>query len=176
MPDAKTFSTFKALLAHVFGSQARLASRLGIPYAEAALWYRTGRIPEAYWDAVAAAARADGLKGINRTLLRRLPSADGADTVAAIIALWPSQIALAHDLAVSVTTVNSWALRGSIPVAWWSGIIRSAQRHGIRDLSVARLHTIAVSHTSEPHGGRDQMRVVASVKTRRDAMQETETV
>jgi len=140
--DAHRVTTIKALL-DLFASTDQIAARLGVTYATVTEWHRLGRIPESHWDRFVTAARDAGIKGVSRNLLARLPSAKGVSTVAELLSLWPTIASLARDLGLHHSTVGSWAVRNSIPVERWSGVVMSARSHGIGHLTESRLQAIA---------------------------------
>jgi hypothetical protein len=47
-----------------------------------------------------------------------------------ILNLWPTMADLGRDLGLPYPTVAAWKQRGSIPVAYWRGIILAARRRG----------------------------------------------
>lgn len=144
MPDARCVTTIKALLG-LFASTDRIAALVGAPYTMVAGWERRGRVPRVFWGRLVAAARDSGIKGVSFSLLERLPSAKNVDTVAELFDLWPSLAALARDLELHHGTVRSWAVRNSIPVEHWAGVMMSAGSNGIRHLTEARLRTMATA-------------------------------
>jgi hypothetical protein len=72
-------------------------------------------------------------------------------SVGELFDLWPSMADLGRDLDLPYSTVAAWKQRGSIPVAYWRGIIDAARKRGHGkvngDLLVA-LHDIAPVVTS----------------------------
>jgi len=147
MPDAHRVTTFKALLS-LFASTDQIAARMGVSFTAVSDWYRRGRVPEEFWGRLITAARDAGVTGVSRSLLARLPSAKGADSVTDLFDLFPSVAALARDLGLNHATVRSWALRNNIPVEHWSGVLASARSHGIKHLTEARLRAISVAQAS----------------------------
>ena len=63
--------------------------------------------------------------------------------VADIIAAWPSAEDLARDLGLSGASVRSWKVRQSIPAEKWQGLLSSAQRRGIKGVSLELLADLA---------------------------------
>jgi hypothetical protein len=129
-------------LLDLWGDRARLAADLGCGFETVEDWYREGRIPERFWVSVVASARKRGIPGISVRLIASLPSALGAEDFREIIDLWPSQLALATDLRLPPASVRGWRYRNTIPAKWWTPLLESASKHGIRDLDYAILSLV----------------------------------
>jgi hypothetical protein len=61
----------------------------------------------------------------------------------AVIAAWPSISILASDLGRSYGTVHKWWQRDRIPSSDWGGLLRSAEQHGIANVTPALLIRLA---------------------------------
>jgi hypothetical protein len=64
-------------------------------------------------------------------------------TVAEVIAVWPTAAELARDLGVPYPTVAAWRQRGSIRPEYWHDIVRAAQRRGHPEITaelLVRIH------------------------------------
>jgi hypothetical protein len=68
-----------------------------------------------------------------------MPNARSVTTYRDLLGLWPSQDALAADLAVSFTAVNGWRRTGRVPREHWPGLVASARRRGITGVSLTML-------------------------------------
>jgi hypothetical protein len=71
-----------------------------------------------------------------------------------IMELWPTTADFGRDIGLPYPTVASWKQRGSIPVAYWRGIIRAARRRGHAEVTgdlLIELHEHGVG--DQPHGG-----------------------
>lgn len=51
--------------------------------------------------------------------------ATGIKTFRDVVALWPSNEAMASDVSVKPPTVAKWGQRDSIPAEYWSSILRT---------------------------------------------------
>lgn len=67
------------------------------------------------------------------------------ETHADIIALWPSTNALAEDLSAEGDAVRKWKARRSIPAEYWTAVVRSAKRRGIRGVTLKRLAVLCAA-------------------------------
>lgn len=56
-------------------------------------------------------------------------------SIEGILDLWPSVAKLGRDLGVPYATVAAWKQRGSIPVAYWRGLIDAARARGLREVT-----------------------------------------
>jgi hypothetical protein len=56
-----------------------------------------------------------------------------------LIESWPRQSLLAGDLGVPASTVANWKNRGTIPPAYWAGIVASARAHGVSGVTADKL-------------------------------------
>ena len=64
---------------------------------------------------------------------------------AEVIGLWPSVDELATDLDRKPNTVQQWKSRNRIPADEWHGLVRAAQRRGIKGVSADVLAQIAAA-------------------------------
>ncbi|MFZ2869866.1 carph-isopro domain-containing protein [Zavarzinia sp.] len=77
----------------------------------------------------------------------------GMESVASIIALWPSAEEFARDLGELGVTVRQWRRRGAIPPRHWNGIARAAQRRGLPGITIQCLADIAAAGPSRVADG-----------------------
>lgn len=68
-------------------------------------------------------------------------------TVANVIAAWPSMAELARDLDVPYTTVAAWKQRGLIRSEYWYDIVQAARRRGHPEITAELLASI---HARKP--------------------------
>jgi hypothetical protein len=64
-------------------------------------------------------------------------------TVADVIAAWPSVAELARDLGIPYPTVAAWKQRGFIRPEYWHDIVRAARRRGHPEITaelLAKIH------------------------------------
>jgi hypothetical protein len=67
-----------------------------------------------------------------------------------IFGIWASMAEIGRDLGLPYTTVAAWKQRGSIPVAYWLGIISAARRRGHPEVTAELLIEL------HGHAGSDQ--------------------
>ncbi|PWR24550.1 carph-isopro domain-containing protein [Zavarzinia aquatilis] len=70
------------------------------------------------------------------------------ESVASIIALWPSAEEFARDLGVPGVTVRQWRRRGAVPPRHWNGIVRAANLRGLPGITIQCLADIAAAAPS----------------------------
>jgi len=81
--------------------------------------------------------------------------------------IWPSMADMGRDLDLPYPTVAAWKQRGSIPVAYWRGIIAAARSRGHRDVNgdlLVALHDDAASAGSQPGFSEEAPGVTAVLK------------
>jgi hypothetical protein len=70
-----------------------------------------------------------------------------ADSPKTLLALWPSQEALASDIGATVSAIRKWAQRGSIPAEYWAAMVGAACGRAIPGVT---LEALAAMHARRP--------------------------
>jgi hypothetical protein len=68
-------------------------------------------------------------------------------TFSEIIDLWPSPRVLANDIEVKPGTLAVWKHRNRIPPTHWVALVKSAERHGIENITLDLLARLVAKRT-----------------------------
>lgn len=74
-------------------------------------------------------------------------------SIAELFDIWPSMADLGRDLDLPYPTVAAWKQRGSIPAAYWRGIINAARGRGHGDVTGDLLVALHDTDQSSSHAG-----------------------
>ncbi|MBI1425805.1 MAG: hypothetical protein GC149_20460 [Gammaproteobacteria bacterium] len=63
-----------------FGTTAKFAEEIDVPYPTAAAWKRRNSIPSKFWNSVISSAKRCGIKGITHEKLAQMASQEGGES------------------------------------------------------------------------------------------------